>query len=40
MLTLRTLAEQVSELGLWARWNRAAIKDARARFDAQDKQAH
>ena len=36
----RSLLEPVSELGLWARRNRAAIADARARFDAQDKQAH
>ena len=30
----RSLLEPVSELGLWARRNRAAIADARARFDA------
>lgn len=29
----RSLLEPVSELGLWARSNRAAIQDARARFD-------
>jgi DNA-binding HxlR family transcriptional regulator len=30
----RSLLEPVSELGLWARRNRAAIQDARAQFDA------
>jgi DNA-binding HxlR family transcriptional regulator len=30
----RSLLEPVSELGLWARKNRAAIADARRRFDA------
>lgn len=30
----RSLLEPVSELGLWARQNRAAIQDARGRFDA------
>jgi len=30
----RSLLEPVSELGLWARQNRAAIQDARQRFDA------
>ena len=30
----RSLLEPVSELGLWARRNRAAIQDARTRFDA------
>jgi DNA-binding HxlR family transcriptional regulator len=30
----RSLLEPVSELGLWARSNRAAIQDARTRFDA------
>jgi DNA-binding HxlR family transcriptional regulator len=30
----RSLLEPVSELGLWARRNRAAIGEARARFDA------
>ena len=30
----RSLLDPVSELGLWARKNRAAIADARARFDA------
>jgi DNA-binding HxlR family transcriptional regulator len=30
----RSLLEPVSELGLWARQNRAAIQDARVRFDA------
>ena len=30
----RSLLEPVSELGSWARRNRAAIADARARFDA------
>ncbi len=29
----RSLLEPVSELGLWARRNRAAIQDARVRFD-------
>lgn len=29
-----SLLEPVSELGLWARKNRPAIQDARARFDA------
>jgi DNA-binding HxlR family transcriptional regulator len=29
----RSLLEPVSELGLWARKHRAAIEDARARFD-------
>ena len=29
----RSLLDPVSELGLWARKNRAAIADARARFD-------
>ncbi len=37
----RSLLEPVSELGLWARRNRAAIADARARFDANDqRRAH
>jgi DNA-binding HxlR family transcriptional regulator len=36
----RSLLEPVSELGLWARGNRAAIADARARFDAKGKRAH
>jgi DNA-binding HxlR family transcriptional regulator len=31
----RSLLDPVSELGLWARKNRAAIADARARFDKQ-----
>ncbi len=35
----RSLLEPVSGLGLWARKNRAAIQDARARFDAQGRQA-
>jgi DNA-binding HxlR family transcriptional regulator len=35
----RSLLEPVSELGLWARRNRSAITEARARFDGQDKQA-
>jgi len=35
----RSLLEPVSKLGSWARKNRAAIQDARVRFDAQDKQA-
>ena len=35
----RSLLEPVSELGLWARRNRAAISEARARFDAQDERA-
>ncbi len=30
----RSLLDPVSELGLWARKNRAAIADARNRFDA------
>jgi DNA-binding HxlR family transcriptional regulator len=30
----RSLLEPVSELGLWARKNRAAIAEARAKFDA------
>lgn len=30
----RSLLDPVSELGLWARRNRSAIADARARFDA------
>jgi len=30
----RSLLDPVSELGLWARKNRAAIADARSRFDA------
>ncbi len=30
----RSLLEPVSELGLWARKHRAAIQDARQRFDA------
>jgi DNA-binding HxlR family transcriptional regulator len=30
----RSLLEPVSELGLWARKNRPAIAEARARFDA------
>ena len=30
----RSLLDPVSELGLWARRNRAAIQDARHRFDA------
>ena len=34
----RSLLEPVSELGLWARRNRAAIAAARARFDADGKQ--
>ena len=34
----RSLLEPVSELGSWARKNRAAIGAARARFDAGDKQ--
>jgi DNA-binding HxlR family transcriptional regulator len=29
----RSLLEPVSELGLWARRNRAAIQEARKRFD-------
>lgn len=32
----RSLLEPVSELGLWARRNRAAIQEARARFDSDD----
>jgi DNA-binding HxlR family transcriptional regulator len=32
----RSLLEPVSELGSWARRNRAAIQQARARFDAKD----
>ena len=32
----RSLLDPVSELGSWARKNRAAIQDARARFDAGD----
>jgi DNA-binding HxlR family transcriptional regulator len=35
----RSLLEPVSELGLWARKNRAAIGEARQRFDAAGKQA-
>jgi DNA-binding HxlR family transcriptional regulator len=35
----RSLLEPVSELGLWARTHRAAIQDARHRFDAADKRA-
>ena len=31
----RSLLDPVSELGLWARRNRAAIADARSRFDAR-----
>jgi DNA-binding HxlR family transcriptional regulator len=31
----RSLLEPVSELGTWARKNRAAIGEARARFDAE-----
>ena len=30
----RSLLEPVSRIGLWARQNRAAIQDARVRFDA------
>jgi DNA-binding HxlR family transcriptional regulator len=33
----RSLLEPVSELGLWARQHRAAIQDARRRFDAAEK---
>jgi DNA-binding HxlR family transcriptional regulator len=36
----RSLLEPVSELSLWARRNRAAIQDARQRFDTQDQRAH
>jgi DNA-binding HxlR family transcriptional regulator len=36
----RSLLEPVSGLSLWARRNRAAIADARERFDAHDKRAH
>ena len=32
----RSLLDPVSGLGLWARKNRAAIEDARQRFDADD----
>ncbi|MEJ2378986.1 MAG: helix-turn-helix domain-containing protein [Pseudolabrys sp.] len=32
----RSLLEPVSELGLWARRNRAAIQGARERFDAKE----
>ncbi len=32
----RSLLEPVSGLGLWARRNRAAIQDARQRFDGAD----
>jgi DNA-binding HxlR family transcriptional regulator len=32
----RSLLEPVSALGLWARKNRAAIQDARRRFDGAD----
>ena len=32
----RSLLEPVSELGVWARRNRAAIQDARMRFDADE----
>ncbi len=32
----RSLLDPVSELGSWARKNRAAIQDARRRFDAGD----
>jgi DNA-binding HxlR family transcriptional regulator len=32
----RSLLEPVSGLGLWARRNRAAIEDARRRFDASE----
>jgi DNA-binding HxlR family transcriptional regulator len=35
----RSLLEPVSELDLWARKNRAAIGEARQRFDAAGKQA-
>jgi DNA-binding HxlR family transcriptional regulator len=31
----RSLLEPVSELGLWARKNRAAIQDARRKFDTK-----
>jgi len=34
----RSLLEPVSELGLWARQNRAAIQTARQRFDATTKE--
>jgi DNA-binding HxlR family transcriptional regulator len=34
----RSLLEPVSELGLWARKNRAAIADARVRFDSGARQ--
>ena len=33
----RSLLEPVSGLGLWARKNRAAIQDARRRFDGAEK---
>ncbi len=36
----RSLLEPVSGLSLWARKNRAAIAEARLRFDAHDKRAH
>jgi DNA-binding HxlR family transcriptional regulator len=36
----RSLLEPVSALSLWARKNRAAIEDARRRFDGHDKLAH
>jgi DNA-binding HxlR family transcriptional regulator len=36
----RSLLEPVSELGLWARRNRAAIQGARAKFDEQHDQTH
>src|SRR5215470_5756380 len=35
----RSLLEPVSGLGLWARQNRAAIEDARRRFDAAESHA-
>jgi DNA-binding HxlR family transcriptional regulator len=35
----RSLLEPVSELGLWARKHRAAIQDARSRFDTPGKGA-
>jgi DNA-binding HxlR family transcriptional regulator len=35
----RSLLEPVSGLGLWARQNRAAIEDARRRFDAAERSA-
>ena len=33
----RSLLEPVSSLGLWARQNRAAIQDARRRFDSTER---